>query len=238
MRGVLLDPRTGRPESAEESERSEAILRDIGELARREAPGWKPRQARMRASCAPQAAGDQWYHDTKPPFASDDHPTITLAATSLMLWPAATYSPTYAKDWWPGKRMHIRCFGKITTAATPGNLTVELRYGTADNAGTILCTSAALTLIASQTNISWSAEFYIKCADVAPTAAGSLLATGTLEIGAAVVAAGQALLPASAPAATGSLDLNVTSGLNVQMKRSGSTAETVAVVDMLLTHLN
>jgi hypothetical protein len=115
------------------------------------------------------------------------------------LWLAAEYSPTYKNDWFVGKKFHIRCFGRITTAATPGNLTVSLYYGTADAATNLLATSAALTLVASQTNISWRAEFYVTCRAIG--ASGSLFGTGIFECNPAVVAAGQATLPASAPAA-------------------------------------
>lgn len=201
------------------------LLAEVRELAQHHAPDWKPRMARMMAAGVPQAAGGKYYQDTRAPLPSADMATITLSTTSLMLWPANVWTPTYPSDWEVGKLFHLRCFGKITTAATPGNLTIEIRYGTTDNGGTILATSAALTLVVSQTNISWRCEFYVQCRAVGSGTNGSLFATGVFECNTAVIAAGQALLPASAAAATG-VDTTATSGINLQFKRSGSTVET------------
>jgi hypothetical protein len=61
---------------------------------------------------------------------------------------------------------------------------------------------------------------------------------GKLEIGAAVVAAGQAFIPASAPAAVTVDATAAASGLGVQMKRSGSTAETVTTQLPVFTAVN
>lgn len=214
-------------------------LDDIRELAALEAADWKRDVNRLRRRGELVGAGTQWYQDTRPPHAIADFPTITLTATSLMMWAAATFSPTVKEDWFPGKILHVRCFGKITTAVTPGNLTVEIRYGTADNAGTILATSAALTLIASQTNISWRCEFYVRCRAIGPTATSGILnASGIFECNPAVIAVGQAMIPASGPAQVTNLDLNSASGINLQLKRSGSTVETAAVTDMIFAHLN
>lgn len=183
-------------------------------------------------------AGTQFIQDTRPPFAVDAFPTITLSTTSLMLWPAAIWSPTYATDWFGGKLFHCRAFGTLTTAATPGNLTIEIRYGTTDNAGILLATSAALTLVASQTTQSWRSEFYVRCRDMGqPGTNGLLAATGIFECSTAVIAAGQAMIPASAPAAV-ACDTSITSGINLQFKRSGSTAETATVQEMVFAALN
>jgi hypothetical protein len=59
----------------------------------------------------------------------------------------------------PGKKIRIRLFGKITTAVTPGNGSFDIYWGSgADANGTILASSAALALTASQTNLSWELE--------------------------------------------------------------------------------
>jgi hypothetical protein len=56
--------------------------------------------------------------------------------------------------WQIGKKWHIRMFGKATTAATPGNLTVEIRHQTGatvgDAGGTILATSGAVAMAANE----------------------------------------------------------------------------------------
>jgi hypothetical protein len=196
---------------------------------------WKPRMGQLLRDGEPRAAGGLYYQDTRLPFNIADFSAVTLAATNKQLWLAAEYTPTYKNDWSPGKTFHLKAFGKMTTAATPGNLTVAVYYGTADALTTLLATSAALTLIASQTNISWRYEGYTTCRAVG--ASGSLIHTGILEIGTAVVAAGQALVPASAAAAV-TCDLTATSGISLQMARSGSTAETATAQTLTFAAMN
>lgn len=210
---------------------------DLEELMDLEAARWKESYGRILRSGDPRAAGGLYYQDSRPPFAIADFPTVTLATTQKQLWATGAEATQTAKtDWFLGKKIHVRAFGKITTAATPGNLTVQFGYGTADGTTGALATSAALTLIASQTNITWRFEGYVQCRGTGLT--GSLFGSGVFECNPAVIAVGQAMIPASGPAAVGSLDLTVGSGIHLQMARSGSTAETVTVVDMVCDHQN
>lgn len=211
-------------------------LSDILELSRLEAAGWKPRIARMLAERELMAAGGQFYHDSRPPFANAAYPSVTLAATSKMLYPANPNALVQPSEWFVGKKIRVIDWGQITTAATPGNLTVEVRAATADAGGTLLATSQALTLIASQTTISWRVEFSIECwATGSGGASGSLFASGIFEVGTAVIAAGQALIPASGNAAV-TVDLSAAIGASLQFKRSGSTAETAQVFRHTFIH--
>lgn len=180
----------------------------------------------------------QFYNDLLKPHNAVNVAAVTLAATNKALYPIAN-APSMGKDyWWVGKKVCIRVFGQITTAATPGNLTVALLYGTgADANGVSIAASAAQTLIASQTNNSFMVEFWCHCRSIG--AAGTLFATGTLDLNPAVSAAGGGLIPATAPAVSGACDLTVASNiLSVQALRSGSTAETMQVVDMEIIALN
>jgi hypothetical protein len=53
---------------------------------------------------------------------------------------------------------------------TPGNLVLSLLYGNgADANGVTICSSAAIALIASQTNLSWMAEFFVHCRSIGST---------------------------------------------------------------------
>lgn len=219
-------------------------LADVMELARREARWQKPRTARLLREGVPLAKGTEFYQDTRPPH-STAYSQITLSTTSLMLWAATKETETTKFDWWPGKRMLIVVMGKMTTAVTPGNLTIELRYGTTDNAGSILATSGAMALIASQTNAPFKAEFRVLCTATGPTAtSGSLLGYFSFDFPVALITAanqaagGAGISPITAPAPTASLDLNSTSALNVQLKRSGSTAETAIALSVDFVHLN
>lgn len=180
----------------------------------------------------------QFYNDLLKPHNAVNVTAVTLAATNKALYPVANI-PQMGKDyWWVGKKVKIRAFGQMTTAATPGNLTVAVFYGTgADANGVSLAATAALTLIASQTNISWQVEAYIHCRSIGT--AGTLFCTGVCDIGAAVNAAGGGFIPATAPAVSSACDLTVASNvLSVQALRSGSTAETMQIVDMEVIALN
>lgn len=212
---------------------------DLEELAAAERRRWKEMSRQLRLDGAPIAAEGVNYIDSLPPFNSADFATVTLASTSKELWPTAlwTSTPSGGRYWWPGKMLQVTAFGKITTAATPGNLTVEIRYGTGDAGGTLLATSAALTLIASQTGVSWRAEFTVECRAIGASTNGSLFAWGFLQIGVAVVAAGFALIPASSAVAVG-IDTTAASGISLQAKRSGSTVETMTAQDMQFKALN
>lgn len=180
----------------------------------------------------------QFYRDLRAPFCIANPASVTLAATNKALYPVANI-PAMGKDyWWAGKTVAIRAFGQITTAITPGNLTLAVLYGTgADANGTSLVASAAQTLVASQTNLSWEVQLFVRCITIGAT--GTLFATGRAFFNTSVIAAGTFLLPASAPVVSGSLDLTVASNvLSFQALRSGSTAETMQIVDLQIEALN
>jgi hypothetical protein len=178
-----------------------------------------------------------YFNDLATPFLITNPGAVTLAATNKALYPVGNIKAMGKDYWFVGKRVSIEIWGQITTAATPGNLTLALFYGTgADANGTSLCASAAQTLVASQTNIIWRARFEVYC--TALGSSGALFAKGYAQFGTAVIAVGTFLLPASAPATT-TVDLTTASNvLSVQALRSGSTAETMQVVDLIVTPRN
>ncbi len=179
-----------------------------------------------------------FYNDLREPFIGTDIAAVTLAATNKALYPASNF-PVLGGQYFSriGKKVCIRLFGRITTALTPGTLTMGILYGTgADANGVVLASTAAQTLIASQTNLSWQAEFYVHCRSIGST--GTLFATGRSNFNTAVVAAGVALIPASAPVVSAACDLTASLILSVQALRSGSTAETMQVHDLEVTALN
>lgn len=184
-------------------------------------------------------AGGSYYHDTVPPFIVADESAVTLAGTNKALVPAARYANLGAQCFnLVGRKLKIRAFGKITTGITPGNLTMALLWGTgADANGTSIVATAAVALTASQTNLSWEANFFIHCRALGSS--GSLFGTGWLEANPAVIASSlqPILAPASAAAAV-TLDLTGSSIPSLQALRSGSTAETMTVQDFELSFLN
>src|SRR3954469_16961871 len=100
---------------------------------------------------------DAFYQDTRGPFTATDIAAVTLAATDKALYPIANF-PVLGSNYWKfiGKKLRIQLFGRITTVLTPGNGTLDVYWGTgADANGTIIQSSAAHALTASQTNLSW-----------------------------------------------------------------------------------
>lgn len=167
------------------------------------------------------------------PEVEADFAAVTLAATYKALVPIASMPDLGAYYFLrTGKRLKIRMFGKITTGATPGNLQLALFFGSgADAAGVNIAASAAQTLVAAQTNVSWEVELNVHCRSTG--AAGTLMGTGHAKFGAAVIAATTFLIPGSAAVVSTAVDLTATGlGFTVQALRSGSTAETMAVQDM------
>lgn len=179
-----------------------------------------------------------FYNDLREPFIVADLSPVTLAATNKALYTVSDF-PILGGGYFsrPGKKLKIRASGKITTAATPGNLTMALLYGTgADANGVSVVASAAQTLIANQTNISWFIEIYLRC--ITKGSSGTLEAMGQAFFGTAVVAVGDFLLPASAAAPSSAVDLTAALIPSLQALRSGSTAETMAVQDLDVVAMN
>lgn len=181
---------------------------------------------------------DLWYNDLRQPFNAADIATVTLSTTNKALVPAASL-PALPANYFQniGKKVCIDLFGKITTAATPGNGTISLFAGTgADANGVSLVASAAQTLIAGQTDIPWRASFVLHCRSVG--AAGTLFCVGWAQFGIAVVAVGVILMPATAPVVSGAINLAGPLVLSPQFLRSGSTVETMTVHDVSVIALN
>lgn len=163
------------------------------------------------------------------PHSTVDVAAVTLAGTNKALYPVANI-PAMGKDYWyAGKEVELEFAGRITTAATPGNLTLALLYGTgADANGVSLAASAAQTLVANQTSISWRARITVRCITIGTV--GTLFADGEAIFESAVIAARVFLIPATAPAPSGACDLTVAGNiLSLQALRSGSTVETMQV---------
>jgi hypothetical protein len=180
-----------------------------------------------------------FYWDTRTPFISGDVAAVTLASTDKALYPAANF-PVLGANYFGfiGKKLYIRLFGRMTTGATPGNGTLDVYWGTgADANGTIIGSSAAVALVANGTNLTWQLELWIHCRAIG--ASGSLLVTGTpmYALGLMLSTVQPQMIPASAPAPV-TVDLTAANIISVQYKRSGSTAETMQVHDMIVAPQN
>jgi hypothetical protein len=198
------------------------------------------------------AGETQNYHESRDPyFASGNFASVAPVATSLSIIPVLRVPGTnlaFPAGYWekPGRRWSIYMWGVMSTGATPGNITLELRHQTGtptDAGGTILATSAAVAGGATKTNISWWARFIVEARGDAstfvPTASplygyGMFWAEGSSVI---IPAANNPLfLPATAPAAV-NVDTTLAGTIHVDMKRSGSTAEAIVVHDLAVNAL-
>lgn len=213
---------------------------DLRELKEMEEAEWKPRFGHLMKNGVPMNSDGIFYNDLREPFMAADQATVTLAATAKALYTASAF-PVLGGQYWSrvGKKMHIRAFGKITTAVTPGNGSFDIYYGSgADATGTILASSAALALTASQTNLSWYIDVYIHCRSTG--SAGTLFCDGMANFNVGVLASTLApmIIPPSAAVVSGAVDLTAANIISVQFKRSGSTVETMTVQDLEVTALN
>jgi hypothetical protein len=181
-----------------------------------------------------------FYTDLREPFFVSDAAAVTLAATAKALYTASNF-PVLGGQYFarPGKKILLRAAGKITTAATPGNLTLDLYYGTGGDAnGVLIASSAAIALVASQTNMTWEAFIRVRCQTIG--SAGTLRAMGNAHFNPAVIAstAQPIMIPASAAVDSGACDLTAALILSLQARRSGSTAETMTVQDLEIVAMN
>src|SRR6266699_5681470 len=173
-----------------------------------------------------------FYLDSRSPFTAADIASVTLATTDKALYPVANF-PVLGSNYFSfvGKKIKIRLFGRMTTAATPGNGTMSVYFnnGGDANLGTLLQSSAAIALAANRTSEAWRAELDIVCR--AFGASGALLCTGMIFYKSTLIttAADQpAMIPTPTPAQV-TVDLTVANIISVQYKRSGSTAEAMQV---------
>lgn len=178
-----------------------------------------------------------FYQDTREPFITVPPAAVTLAATAKALYTPSQF-PLLGGQYFArvGKKLKIATRGIITTGVTPGNGSFNILYGTgADANGVALVTGTPVALTASQTNIMWVLEIVITC--ITTGSAGTLRCTGWVHFGEAVQATFQAL-PTTVGGVSAACDLTAALIPSVQFLRSGSTVETMQIVDMEVTALN
>lgn len=181
-----------------------------------------------------------FYLDTREPHLVSDIAAVTLAATAKALYPAAAF-PVLGSQYFnrPGKALKIEMLVKFVTAATPGNVSFNVHWGTgADANGTVICAAGtAVAATATQTRL-FKLEFYVRC--LTTGTAGTLEGVGLAIFDVAQVASPNFnhYFPQAGAAASGALDLTASNIVSVQMLRSGSTAETAQVQELKVIALN
>jgi len=181
-----------------------------------------------------------FYLDTREPFVITDLAAISPLSTAVPLYTPSAF-PVLGGQYFarPGKKIRIRIFGRMTSAATPGNVSFAVYYGdgTAAN-GVLLQSSAAVAWTASQSNMSFELDIVVTCRTTG--SAGTLFCTGKVFINNAAVAntLQPLLIPANTAVVSGACDLTAAKIISVQAIRSGSTAETMQVHEMEVMALN
>lgn len=179
-----------------------------------------------------------FYQDSRAPFIITDITAVTIATTNKALYPVSNFPVIGGNYWWAGKAIQIDMFGRITTG-TLGNGQFAVYWGTgADANGTILASSTAVAFVNSATNISWKAQFVIRCRSIG--AAGTLFCTGwsLFGVGALLSTNAPILIPSSAPAVSSAVDLTAANIISVQFNASTATSTSMQVHELCVTALN
>lgn len=181
-----------------------------------------------------------FYNDLREPFLSADLTAISPLSTAVALYTPSAF-PVLGGQYFsrPGKRLRVELFGRCTSAATPGNMSFAVYYGTGASAnGVLLASSGAVAWTASQVNMSFRVVVDVHCRTTG--SAGTLFCTGYAQVNVAAIASTlqPLLIPATAAAASAACDLTAALIISVQMLRSGSTAETAQVHNLIVTALN
>lgn len=175
-----------------------------------------------------------FYNDLREPFIAADLAAISPLSTAVALYTPSSF-PVLGGQYFarPGKALRIRLFGRCTSAATPGNVSFAVYYGTGASAnGVLLASSGAVAWLAVQTNMSFMVEVDVTCRTTGSV--GTLFCTGFAKFNPSAVASTlqPLLIPATAPVVSAACDLTAALIISVQMIRSGSTAETAQIHQM------
>jgi hypothetical protein len=139
---------------------------------------------------------------------------ITGISTEALIFPDVVVPAGYLTL---GKTIEMFGSGQVSFAATPGTLTIRVRWG--GIAGVVLATSAAVAG-ANVTNLTW--RFFAEFVTRSVGATGTAMLTGSFE-SAAIPAPGVFYLPASAPAVA-TIDTTIAKNLSFTAQFSLTTA--------------
>ena len=160
---------------------------------------------------------------------------ISNSTTETIMVPDSVIPANYLVA---GRCLRATLIGQLScVVTTPGTIIFRARWGGVS--GTILCASAALALnTVAQTNDTVKIEFLVTCRVEGNP--GTLIATGVAALGAARSTAGLVdLIPASAPAAVGSLDLTAATSLSFTAQFSVNTNPTnLQIIEFKLESMN
>lgn len=181
-----------------------------------------------------------FYNDLREPFIAADQTAISPLSTAVAMYTPSAF-PVLGGQYFsrPGKALKVQLFFRMTSAATPGNVSWAVYYGTGASAnGVLLASSLPKAWLANQTNGSCYLETVVTCRTTG--SAGTLFCTGFVmpHVAHVVSTLQPVLIPDTAPVVSAACDLTAALIISVQMLRSGSTAETAQIHQMQVTALN
>jgi hypothetical protein len=175
------------------------------------------------------------YVDHKLPFIVAGLSVINLTTTYQNLV-NFTSMPVFGPNYWqyPGKAIRVRAIGLSTTGATPGTLTFSFLYGPATPGSGTTLAGVSVTWTASQTNMTFIAELQVRCRTlIGGGFQGNLLAAGRMLL----QGTGLFALPPTGLAVQ-TVDFAQPFCIVPQASRSGSTAESLTVQEIMYEALN
>lgn len=238
MRGILLDPRTGRPTDEvslvdQNAALAEAALRD-GRFKR--VVTFLERDVEL-GDQRPRNVGGYAWRDYVPGCEYMIASQTPVAGTAEALLCPAPFTFIPAGFLQPGKIIHLDMWGKATTAASsPGNLTLKAYYGTTTG-GTALQSSAASALGTSQTNVTWRLEGRLTCQAAGTAGSAVFFGIFTFDLTTAGLTGGSPIfIPASGNAAV-AIDTTTAQGLVISTTL-GAAGDTMTPMMLSFESLN
>lgn len=152
---------------------------------------------------------------------SDGAATAASAETTLLNAQAKWTIPAGYIDR-PGKKFLLTASGRASTVATPGTLTMRVKFGSI-----AVSTSSAWALKASVTNVGWWLELYLTVRSIGSGTAATIFGQGDLSSemvsGSGSGLAGGIMWQASAPAVGTGFDTTVANQIDLTAQTATST---------------
>jgi len=237
MRGILLDPRTGRPAFEPPFDRPGTLRawsllpNDVGlpDHIKRSLD----RAAEVAGPFEPRGSGLGWEEVIYNPNADG---TAITSATETILLPDFSIPASYMTV---GKILKYTIMGRISTAiTTPGTHELRLRWGGV--AGVVMAVSGAFIpdVTAAATNLTWMVEWWVQQRTLGTT--GTSLTFGRIEmpdpndatVADLVIEYNKRMAPVSAPAVA-TVDTTIDKLLSATYDHSLSTASCQAHLGLL-----
>jgi|SRR5215831_9156283 len=179
--------------------------------------------------------------DLRAPHMAADAASVTLTTTAKAILPVANL-PVLGSNYFGfiGKAVRMRIWGHMTAVATPGNLGLNVYWGTgADANGTAIgtYTGASTSALTAGTTLTWEWDIFIRCRTLG--ASGSLICHGMLNANPALIASSlQPIIHPLSAAAGVTVDLTANNVISPQMIATGSAGTAVIVHEFTFEALN